>query len=52
MVSENIKLYFFKKDGVDENIEHQEKVIFGIKEKLKTFLKVKKNKKIKDGKSI
>ena len=27
LISENIKLYFFKKDGVDENIEHQEKVI-------------------------
>ena len=37
MISENIKLYFFKKDGITENIEHQEKVIFEIKEKLKTF---------------
>ena len=37
LISENIKLYFFRKDGIDENIEHQEKVIFGIKEKLKTF---------------
>ena len=34
LISENIKLYFFKKDGVDENIEHQEKVISEIKEKL------------------
>ena len=37
LISENIKLYFFRKDGIDENIQHQEKVIFGIKEKLKTF---------------
>ncbi len=34
LISENIKLYFFKKDGLDENIEHQEKVISEIKEKL------------------
>ena len=37
LISENIKLYFFRKDGIDENIEHQEKVISEIKEKLKTF---------------
>ena len=24
LISENIKLYFFKKDDIDENIEHQE----------------------------
>ena len=47
MISENIKLYFFKKDGITENIEHQEKVIFEIKEKLKTFfLEIYVNKKI------
>ena len=34
LISENIKLYFFKKDGLDENIEHQEKVISEIKERL------------------
>ena len=34
LISENIKLYFFKKDGVDENIEHQEVVISEIKERL------------------
>ena len=34
LISENIKLYFFKKDGLDENIEHQEKVITEIKERL------------------
>ena len=33
LISENIKLYFFKKDGLDENIEHQEKVISEIKER-------------------
>jgi hypothetical protein len=27
LISENIKLHFFLKDGVDDNIEHQEKVI-------------------------
>ena len=37
LISENIKLYFFKKDGIDENIEHQKIVIHEIKEKLKTF---------------
>ena len=34
LISENIKLYFFKKDGIDENIEHQEKVISEIKNRL------------------
>tara|TARA_R110002074_G_scaffold199513_2_gene367300 strand:+ start:981 stop:1415 length:435 start_codon:yes stop_codon:yes gene_type:complete len=34
LISENIKLYFFKKDGIDENIEHQEKVISSIKDRL------------------
>ena len=34
LISENIKLYFFKKDGIDENIEHQEKVISAIKDRL------------------
>ena len=38
LISENIKLYFFKKDGVDENIEHQEKVIYEIRERIKTLL--------------
>jgi len=31
LISENIKLHFFKKDGINENIKHQEKVIFEIK---------------------
>ena len=34
LISENIKLHFFKKDGIVENIEHQEKVILSIKERL------------------
>ena len=40
LISENIKLYFFRKDGVDENIEHQEKVISEIKERLFVLLLV------------
>ena len=34
LISENIKLYFFKKDGVVDNIKHQEEVIFDIKKRL------------------
>jgi hypothetical protein len=34
LISENIKLYFFKKDGIDENIKHQEEVISAIKDRL------------------
>jgi len=34
LISENIKLHFFKKDGIDENIGHQQKVISEIKERL------------------
>ena len=34
LISENIKLYFFKKDGLGENIEHQEQVISAIKDRL------------------
>jgi hypothetical protein len=34
LISENIKLYFFKKDNLKENIDHQEMVISGVKEKL------------------
>ena len=41
LISENIKLHFFKKDGIDENIEHQEKVIDEIKERIDAlFLEV------------
>ena len=32
LISENIKLHFFKKDKIDENIKHQKKVIKEIKE--------------------
>ena len=38
LISENIKLHFFKKDGIDENIEHQEKVIYEIRERIKILL--------------
>jgi len=38
LISENIKLHFFKKDGIDENIEHQEKVISEIRERIKILL--------------
>tara|TARA_Y100001938_G_C7979650_1_gene373728 strand:+ start:169 stop:609 length:441 start_codon:yes stop_codon:yes gene_type:complete len=34
LISENIKLYFFKKDSLEENIDHQEVVISQIKEKI------------------
>jgi len=34
LISENIKLHFFKKDGIVENIKHQEKVISKIKDRL------------------
>ena len=38
LISENIKLHFFKKDRIDENIEHQEKVIYEIRERIKILL--------------
>ena len=38
LISENIKLHFFKKDGIDENIEHQVKVISEIRERIKILL--------------
>jgi len=38
LISENIKLHFFKKDGIDENIEHQEKVISEIKIRVSELL--------------
>jgi len=34
LVTENIKLYFFNKDGLIEKIEHQNKIINEIKEKI------------------
>lgn len=38
MISENIKLYFFKKDGLTENITHQETVITELKTKVAELL--------------
>jgi len=41
LVSENIKLFFFKKDGLKTNVKHQEKIITAIKQELGTlFLEV------------
>lgn len=34
LITENIKLYFFTKDGLSEKIEHQKQIIFEIKEKI------------------
>ena len=34
LISENIKLHFFRKDGNDGNIEHQEKVIGEIRQRI------------------
>mgnify|MGYP003654095669 CR=1 FL=1 len=38
LISENIKLYFFRKDNIVDNIEHQENVIKEIKDRLSSFL--------------
>lgn len=38
LISENIKLYFFKKEKLTKNIVHQENVIKRIKEKVKDLL--------------
>jgi len=34
LITENIKLYFFTKDGLTEKINHQKQIIFEIKEKI------------------
>jgi len=34
LITENIKLFFFKKDGLDEKVKHQEDLITEIKEKI------------------
>lgn len=34
LITENIKLFFFKKDGLDEKVKHQEDLIIEIKEKI------------------
>jgi hypothetical protein len=38
LISENIKLYFFKKDNLVENIKHQEIVISEIRDRIRTLL--------------
>lgn len=38
LITENIKLYFFNKDNLTENIAHQQTVILEIKNKLSTIL--------------
>ena len=38
LISENIKLYFFRKDELTKNIKHQEVVIKEIKARLNSFL--------------
>jgi hypothetical protein len=38
LISENIKLFFFKKDGLLENIKHQEVLITEIKSKITKLL--------------
>ena len=38
LISENIKLYFFRKDGVVDNIKHQEELIEKIKYRIVNLL--------------
>jgi hypothetical protein len=38
LISENIKLYFFRKDSIDDNIKHQEEVIIEIKGRISKLL--------------
>ena len=38
LISENIKLYFFKKEGIIKNIDHQEHVIKEIKDRIRELL--------------
>ena len=38
LISENIKLYFFDKEGILDDIDHQEKVIYEIKERIRELL--------------
>ena len=38
LISENIKLHFFRKEGVVDNIEHQEKVIVEVKYRIINLL--------------
>lgn len=38
LIVENIKLYFFTKDGLEENIKHQNLIIIEIKDKISKLL--------------
>ncbi len=38
LISENIKLYFFRKDGLDKNVRHQKILIDEIKERISDTL--------------
>jgi hypothetical protein len=38
LISENIKLYFFQKDDLEANIEHQEQVIKEIKDRIRDLM--------------
>ena len=38
LISENIKLYFFKKDRLGDNIKHQENVISEVKDRISNLL--------------
>jgi hypothetical protein len=38
LITENIKLFFFKKDKMDDKVEHQQKIILEIKQKIDELL--------------
>lgn len=38
LITENIKLYFFTKEGLSEKIEHQKQIIFEIKKKISELI--------------
>ena len=41
LITENIKLYFFKKENLIDNIEHQERIVLEIRKKIsKLFVEV------------
>jgi len=39
LITENIKLYFFKKEGLEENVEHQNFIIKEIKSRISMLMK-------------
>jgi hypothetical protein len=44
LITENIKLYFFNKDGLSEKVEHQRVIILEIKQKInELFLEILNN---------